>query len=330
VRVVAVVVAAALLLYAAYLVRFILVLLLVALFLAIGLDPLVNAMRRLRMTRGQAVLVVFLGAVMFIGGFVGSVTPLLVRQTQRMAREVPGYIEDLTERSRRFRDIDQQFGISERVQESLAGAPQEVGRQALGVAQRLGRIAFSIITVTILTIYFLLDLPQLVEGAKRILPMSRRRRFEEIADVFFGRISGYLIGQLTVSVISGTTAFVVLTLLRVPFSVPLAMWIAISALIPMVGSTLGAIPAILVAFFTSIPLGIAVVVFYVVYQQVENYLIHPRVMRRAVEISPAAVILAALIGASLLGFVGALLAIPMAASIKVLTREVWMPRQEAA
>lgn len=332
-RIVTVVVGAVLLLYGAYRVRYILVLMLVALFLAVGLDPLVHGMQRIRLTRPQAVLIVFLGATLFIVGFLASVTPPLVRQTQTLAQVIPEYADDLANRSERFNELDARYNITNRLRTWVDDAPDVVGRSAetaLGVARGIGRLVFSVVTVTILTIYFLLDLPMLIDGAKRLLPLSRRRRFEEVTDVFFGRISGYLIGQLTVSAIAGASSFVVLTALRVPFSIPLAMWVAFSALIPMVGATLGAIPAVLVAFFTSIPLGIITLVFFLIYQQVENYVVHPRVMRRAVEISPAAVILAALIGASLLGFVGALLAIPLAASIKVIVREVWIPRQEAA
>jgi predicted PurR-regulated permease PerM len=139
-----------------------------------------------------------------------------------------------------------------------------------------------------------------------------------------------MLGQLTVSLIAGVSSFVVLSLLGAPYALPLAMWVAISALIPMVGSSLGAIPAVIVAFFDSLGTGIGAAVFFLAYQQVENYVVAPRVMRRAVDISPAAVILAALIGATLLGFVGALLAIPLAASLKVLAQEIWIPRQQAA
>jgi predicted PurR-regulated permease PerM len=194
----------------------------------------------------------------------------------------------------------------------------------------VGRALFSIVTVSILTIYFLLDLPKLTAAAAKLVPSSRRQRIERHAQVVFDRISGYIVGNLAISVIAGVVSFIALTALRVPYALPLAMWVAIADLIPMVGATLGAIPALIVAFFGSLWSGIGTVIFFAVYQQVENYVVTPRVMQRAVDISAAAVILAALVGATLLGFIGALLAIPIAASIKVLTQEIWLPLQEAS
>jgi predicted PurR-regulated permease PerM len=332
IRVTLTVVGVLLLVYAAFLIRQILVLVVVAMFLAIGLDPLVQGLRRVRLSRGLAVMVVFVGAIVFVGGFVASVTPPLVRQTQRLAQEIPDFVDRLSTRNDRFRELDRRYDIRDRLGESVGNLPDLAARSAgsvLGVARSVGRAAFSIVTVAILTVYFLLDLPNLIAGATRLLPLHRRERFMQVSGVVYGRISGYMLGQLTVSVTAGVASFVFLSVASVPYSVPLAMWVALSALIPMVGSMLGSIPAVLVAFFVSPLRGIATLVFFLAYQQVENYLVAPRIMRRAVDISPAAVILAALIGATLLGFVGALLAIPLAASLKVLVQEVWMARHEA-
>jgi predicted PurR-regulated permease PerM len=309
------------------------VLVIVAFFLAVGLDPLVRALSRLRLGRGPAVAVVLLGAILFVAGFVASVTPPLVRQTQRLATQVPAFAEDLSERSERFQELDRRYDISERLRSTIGDLPDLAARSAgsaLGVVGAIGRAIFSVATVAILTIYFLLDLPKMISGGAKLVPVSRRERTKELTQVVFGRISGYMLGQLTVSLIAGVSSFVVLSLLGAPYALPLAMWVAISALIPMVGSSLGAIPAVIVAFFDSLGTGIGAAVFFLAYQQVENYVVAPRVMRRAVDISPAAVILAALIGATLLGFVGALLAIPLAASLKVLAQEIWIPRQQAA
>lgn len=332
VRVITIIVSAALLLYAAFLVRQILILVLIAMFLAVGLDPAVRSFGRLGLGRGPAVLVVFLGAILFIGGFIASVTPPLVRQTQEVASQIPGYISDLSTRSENIRELDERYEISDRLRKSVDNLPAIVTGSvggALGVAGRVGRTVFSILTVTILTVYFLLDLPRLIDGSKKLLPASRRSRYEELMQPVLDRVSGYIIGQLTVSLIAGVVSTIVMTIVRVPYPVALGMWVAIAALIPMIGATIGAVPAVIVGFFHSLPTGIATLIFFLIYQQFENYVVHPRVMRRAVDISPAAVILAALIGATLLGFVGALMAIPTAASIKVLAQEVWIPRQNA-
>jgi predicted PurR-regulated permease PerM len=287
---------------------------------------------RLRFRRGLAVTTVFLVAVLVAAAFVASVTPPLVRQTQRLATSVPDFARDLSERSDRFRELDERYDISQRVRDAVQDLPSlastSAGR-ALGIVRSLGTTLFKVLTVTILTIYFMLDLPKLIAGAAKLVPKSRRERTQRMSEVVFGRISGYMVGQLTVSFVAALTSIVVLTLLKVPYSLPLGIWVGLSALIPMVGATLGAIPAVIVAFFASFWIGIGTLIFFLVYQQIENYVVSPRVMRQAVDISPAAVILAALVGATLLGFVGALLAIPIAASLKVIAQEVWIPQQEA-
>jgi predicted PurR-regulated permease PerM len=333
VRIVLVVAAVSLLLYSLYLIRSILVLVVVALFLAIGFDPVVRALGRFRLKRAQAVLIVFLLMFLFVGGFIASMAPPLVRQTQRLAQQVPRFAENLSSRSDRFRDLDEQYDISKRLRESVRNLPSIVAGsagRALGIAASVGRTIFSILTVLILTAYFLLDLPKLLDGAAKLLPKGKRKVTQERAQIVFDRISGYIIGNLVVSIIAGVCTFIVLSILGVPYALPLALWVAFADLIPMVGATLGAIPVVIVAFLDSVWVGIGAVIFYAIYQQIENYIVSPRVMRRAVDISAAAVILAALIGATLLGFVGTLLAIPVAASIKVLVQEIWLPQQEAA
>jgi len=333
VRITLTVAAVGVLLYGLYLIRSILVLVLVAVFFAVALDPIVRALGRIRLKRSRAVAVVFLGVVIFIAGFVASVTPPLVRQTERLATSVPKYVNDLAKHSKQFKQLDEKYDISQRLKSAVNNVPSIAGTSlggALGIVRSVGSAIFSVLTVMILTIYFLIDLPGLLAGAAKLAPKSKRRSLQHNAQVVFDRISGYMLGNIGVSIVAGVASFLALTILRVPYALPLAMWVAIADLIPMVGATLGAVPAVIVAFFGGPWTGVGAVVFFLVYQQVENYLVAPRVMKRAVDISPAAVILAALIGATLLGFVGALLAIPFAASIKVLTQEIWLPRQEAA
>jgi predicted PurR-regulated permease PerM len=321
-----------LLLYGLYLIRSILVLVLVAAFLAVALDPVVRALGRLRLKRSRAVLVVLLGTLLFVAAFVASVTPPLVKQTERLATQIPKFAEDLSTHSKRFQELEKRYDISMRLRSAVSNVPSIAGKSlggALGVARSVGRAVFSVLTVMILTIYFLIDLPNLIAGAARLFPASRRDRLQHNAQIVFDRISGYMIGNIGVSIVAGVTSGIALALLGVPYALPLAMWVAIADLIPMVGAMLGAVPAVIVAFFSGAWTGIGTVAFFAVYQQVENYVVSPRVMKRAVDISPAAVVLAALIGGTLLGFVGALLAIPLAASIKVLTQEIWLPRQQA-
>ena len=333
VRIVLTVAATLILLYAAYLVRSVLVLILVAAFLAVGLDPVVRRLERLRLKRGQAVALLFVGVVVFISGFIAAVVPPLVRQVTEFATNLPDYVQDLAESNPRIERFVENNDIPARLQEATRNAPTIIGGslgRVVGVAGSVLASVFNALTVLVLAIYFLLSLSKIRHGTLRLVPRTKRERTKELLDPILEKIGGYIACNIAISLIAGVLSFIFMAVAGVPFPVALALWVAIADLIPLVGATLGAIPAVIVAFFTSIPLGIATLAFFLAYQQAENYLIAPRVMTRAVDVSPAAVLLAALIGAALLGFVGALMAIPAAAAIKLIANEVFLPRAEAA
>jgi predicted PurR-regulated permease PerM len=179
------------------------------------------------------------------------------------------------------------------------------------------------VTVAVLTLYFMADLPRLRRGAVLLFPRVHRAQAGRIADVLIDKVGAYMIGNIVVSIVAGLAAFAALAGLGVPFAVPLAFVVAVTDLIPMIGATLGAVICVLVALLaTSMwPTTVLAAAFFVLYQQLENYLIAPRVMRGAVKLSPAAVLLAALIGGAALGLIGALMAIPVAAGVTVLLSE---------
>ena len=319
------------LLYAAYLVRSILVLVLIAVFLAVGLDPAVRRLEGWGMRRGIAVATIFLATVLFIVGFSLAVVPPLVRQVTSFATDLPDYVQDLAENNPRIREWVETNDIPTKLREAVNNVPTIIGSSfgsVLGIAGSVLSALFNALTVLVLTIYFLLSLSRIRAGSMRLVPASRRERVGSLMDPILQKIGGYIAGQVTVALIAGSLSFIFLLITGVPFPVALALWVTIAALIPLVGATLGAIPAVIVAFFTSLTLGIVTLIFFLIYQQVENYIIAPRVMTKAVDVSPAAVLLAALIGGSLLGFVGALMAIPAAASLKLIVQEVVVPRAE--
>jgi predicted PurR-regulated permease PerM len=183
---------------------------------------------------------------------------------------------------------------------------------------------FNSLTVFILTIYFTVNLPTMRATVTRLLGREDRAEFQEIFEESIQRVGGYVLGNLAISAIAGVVSFLVLWLLGVPFAVALAFFVALTDLIPTVGAIIGAAVAAVVAIFAGLPQFIGTVAFFLVYQQVENYVIQPRVMRRAIDMSAPLVILAVLIGGALLGVVGALLAIPTAAIIKVAFRELYL------
>jgi predicted PurR-regulated permease PerM len=197
----------------------------------------------------------------------------------------------------------------------------------VGVAGRVGSVIFNTVTVAILTIYFMLSLPRMRRTAAIWFAPGMRQRAEDVMDLAISRIGGYVAGILTTATIAGASALLFFTILGlfgvgIPFAVPLAVWAALAGLIPAVGAYIGAAPAVVVGFFQSGPTGVLILVYFVVYQQVENYGIQPRVMKNAVNLSPTAVILATLVFGSLAGFAGAILALPAAATIKVIMVEL--------
>jgi predicted PurR-regulated permease PerM len=316
------------LLSAAWDVRNILILVLVAAVLAIGLDPAVRRLERLRVPRGWGVAVIFLASVLFLAGFAALVIPPLVREIAGLADDIPRYLRELEEDGGWLGEQVRRYDLDTRLQELVADLPSRVSQSfdtIFGVTRSVGSFIFNALTVAILTIYFLLALPRIRRRADDLLEDER----EPVVNEAIERVSGYVSGNLIVSVIAGAATFVFLTIVGVPFAAALAMWVAIADLIPTVGATLGAIACVAVAAFAGTFQLIATIVFYVAYQQVENYLIVPRVMKKSVDVSPALVIISVMIGASLLGFVGALLALPVAAAVKVVIRDFWLrPRLE--
>jgi predicted PurR-regulated permease PerM len=194
----------------------------------------------------------------------------------------------------------------------------------LGFTKSIASLIFNSLTVALLTVYFLLAFPRMQEFGDRMITGANRARDVAIFEESLTRIGGYVSGNIGISIIAGVMSFIFLTIIGVPFAAALAMWVAIADLIPTVGATLGALAAVLVAAFSGVADLIATIVYFVAYQQVENYLIAPRVMAKAIDLSPAAVIVSVLIGGSLAGFAGALLALPIAAAAKVVIRELWL------
>jgi predicted PurR-regulated permease PerM len=296
----------------------ILVLVLVSLILALGFQPSVVWLERRGLSRGRAVGLGLLAGAILIGAFLALVLPGVIRQVVELARAAPEYIERATRESGFLADLNERFDLEARIQDLGSEAPETV----LGLVGSFAGLVINSLTVLVLTIYFTVNLPRMRAGVARLLGRQDREEFEGIYDQSIRRVGGYVQGNLLISAIAGITSFVALLIIGVPFAAALAFLVAILDLIPSIGATLGAAMAAVVAAFAGLPEFIATVAFFIVYQQVENYVIQPRVMGRTVETSTGVVILAVLIGGALLGVVGALLAIPTAAIIKVVFDEL--------
>jgi predicted PurR-regulated permease PerM len=309
--------------------RSVLVLVLVAAFLAIGLNPTVSRLERTGIRRVGAVAIVFLGVLAFFTAFGYAVLPPVVTQVANFVDALPGYVRDL-QANRTIHDLDQRFGLVDRLNDYVTGSlGSEVAGNIVAIGQQVAGLVFKGLTILILTLYFLSSFNTIKETAYRLVPRSRRARVTLIGDEILGRVGGYVAGAAVVALIAGTATLIWVSALGVPYPLALALIVTITDIIPLIGATIGAVLVTTVAFFVSLPVGIATGIFFIVYQQLENYLVYPRVMSRSVDVNPAAAIVGALVGGTLLGFVGALLAVPATAAIQLILREVLVPRQDA-
>jgi predicted PurR-regulated permease PerM len=298
----------------------IVVLLLVSIVLAFGFQPALAWMERRGLRRGVSVALGLLGGAVVFGAFFWLVLPDIISELSALVEKAPEYFDRAKNESGLLGDLNQRFDLESKLQELSATLPAT----ALGFVGSFTSFVFNSLTVLILTIYFTVNLPKMRRGVALMLGREDRAEFHEIYDESVRRVGGYVLGNLLVSAIAGVTSFIVLSIIGVPFAVALAFLTAVLDLIPTIGAMIAAVLASVVAAFAGIPALIATAAFYLVYQQVENYVIQPRVMGRTIEMSAPVIILAVLIGGSLLGVIGALLAIPVAAMLKVAVVELYL------
>lgn len=311
--------------------RSVIILIIISLFLAIGLNPAVEWLSAHSMPRGAAVGIVFLAVTGAFIGFGFAVVPPVVEQSNAFVEELPAYLDDLR-RSPTIRQVDEDYGVIERAQDYVTSG--DLGERLFGGIVGVGRVVlsavFSALSVLIMTLYFLAALPSMKRQAYRLVPASRRHRVQLLADEILQRIGGFVSGALSVAFIAGVTSYVFLLVAGLPYALALAVFVALLDLIPLVGATIAAVVISLLGFTESVPVGVACIIFYVAYQQLENYVIYPHVMRRAVDVPPPLTVVAVLLGGALLGIVGALLAIPTAAAVLLIVRQVTIPRMDQA
>lgn len=307
----------------------ILVLIFIALFLAIGLHPAVVRLRKWGVPRGLAVTIVALTVVTLLAGAIVALVPPLISQTTQLIENVPGYIRSL-QRNETINELVTRYDILNRVSSALnAGTVGNVAGGVVGVGRMVAGTVFNLFTVLVLTIYFMASFDRIRETAYSLVPASRRVRVRLLTDEILAKVGAYMVGAISIAVLAGASTWLLAVILGLAYPFALAVVVAVTDLIPQIGATLGAIVVSLVGFASSLSDGIVCVIFFIVYQQVENYLIYPNVMRRSVKVSDVAAVVAALLGVALFGVVGALVAIPMVAAIQLIMREVIVPSQEA-
>jgi predicted PurR-regulated permease PerM len=306
----------------------ILILIFIAMFLAIGLNPAVVRLQRWGLPRWVAVAAVGFAVVLLLCGGLLALVPPLVNQTSLLAENLPEYLEEL-QRNATIRELNERYDVLDQLQ-SVATS-QNLARLAggvLGGLQIVFSAIFNVLTVAVLTIYFMAAFERLREGAYKLVPASRRDRVRLIGDEILAKVGAYMAGAIAIALIAGASTWLFLLVTGVVYPFALAVVVAICDLIPQIGATIGAVVVTVIAFASaSIPVGIACAVFFLLYQQLENYFIYPKVMHRAVKVSDLAGIIAVLLGATLLGIIGALIAIPAVAAVQLIFREVVLPRQ---
>jgi predicted PurR-regulated permease PerM len=309
----------------------VLVLVVVAMFLAVGLNPAVEFLMRRGLKRPWAVLCVITGVILVFAGFLTILVPIISDQVSAIGDSLPSWFDRL-QRNHRIREFDQKYDITTKVEDYVKSgtwADKAFGG-AVGVGLAILGALLNAFVVVVLTLYFLASLPSLKQAAYSLAPATRRERVSLLGDRILRNIGGYVSGAFVVALCAGLSTLVFLFIVGLgKYAVALAMVVALLDVIPMIGATIGAVIVCAIAFATDIKTGIIAVIFYIAYQQFENYVIYPRVMARSVEIPGALTVVAALIGGTLLGVVGALLAIPTAASLLLLVKEVFIPRQQA-
>ncbi|TCO44489.1 putative PurR-regulated permease PerM [Kribbella antiqua] len=312
--------------------RSVLILLLVSMFIAVGLNPLVEWFMRRGLKRGLSVGVVFLLMILAVAGVGFAIVPVVTDQINSLIKNAPEWLDLLT-KSKTLNDLNDRYQFIQKAQDYIQdpALAQRAFGGILGVGKVVANALFSGFTILILTLYFLASLPSVKRAAYSLVPASRRTRFSILGDEVLGRVGGYVSGQFMVAACAGFFMFVFLQIVGLrEYALALAIVVMFTAFIPMVGGLIGVVVVALIGLTDGLWTGVACLAYGIIYQQIENYVVAPRIMRRAVDIPGAVTVIAALLGGALLGVVGALLAIPSAAAILLIIREVWVRKADAS
>ena len=326
-RTILIAVSVALAIYLIYLLQKPITWLVIAAFIAVAMSGPVNVLSR-HMKRGLAVGLAYLALIMVPIGLGALLIPSLVGQIEDLAGNVPQYAQDVTDfvnENQTLNDLNDKYDFTGELQNLADDAPSKIG-DAAGVLQDIGvgviNSIFATVTILILSIFMVAGGPRWAEAFVRAQPPGRAERVERALRDVADAIGNYVAGALVQATIAGVTSFVVLTILGAPFAGPLALIVAFFDLIPVVGATIAGVLIAIVMLFVNFPIGVIVwVIWAIAYQQIENYLIQPQIQKRAVEVEAFIVLVAVLFGSTLFGVLGAVLAIPAAATLQIGWRE---------
>lgn len=307
------------------------VLILIALFLATGLNPAVEALRKRKLSRSAAVTVIFSSVILFVIFFALVVLPPVISQGTHLIENAPQLLRDLM-KNESINQLNTQFGIIDSMQEKLKTVTSDgtllisTFGGVIGVGKSVLSGFFTALTILVLTLYFITSLPQAVDLGLSLVPASRRDRVGRLTNAVIARVGAFVGSQILIAAMAAVFVLILATILGMPSPIAVGMIVLVAALIPLIGHFLGCAIVTLIALTQSVWIGAIAFVAYIVYVQIENYIVTPRIMKRTLSVPGAVTIIAALIGSSLLGLVGGLLAVPVAASIILILDEVVIPR----
>jgi predicted PurR-regulated permease PerM len=306
--------------------RSVLILIGLAFFIAAGLDPVVVWLTRHGLRRWMAVTAVVLALVVLVGGFIAAAIPPLAAQTSTLINELPHYVHDLQNHSSTLGKLNDKYHLEQRVTSVLSTKGTILVGGVIGAGQIVISTLSSMVLVAVLTVYFLASMPKVKLFGYRLVPQSRRSRAILIGDEIFTKVGGYVLGNVITSFIAGAGTFVWMLAWSIPYPLLLGLLVFLLDLIPIIGSTIGGAIVTLVALTVSLPVAIATLVFYVAYRLAEDYLLVPRIMGRAVDVPALVGMVAIVLGGVVLGIIGALIALPVAAAISLILDEVTFRR----
>lgn len=306
--------------------RSVLILIGLAFFIGAGLDPVVAWFTRRGLPRWAAVTVVIFALLALVGGFVAAAIPPVTAQASTLINELPRYVHDLQNHSSTLGKLNDKYHIEQRVTSLLSTKGTALFGGVIGAGQIVISTLSSLVLVGVMSIYFLAGMPQVKLFIYRLVPHSRRPRVILIGDEIFTKVGGYVLGNVITSLIAGAGTFLWMLIFGIPYPALLGLLVFLLDLIPVIGSTIGGAIVTLVALTVSLPVAIATLVFYIAYRLAEDYLLVPRIIGRTVKVPALVGMVAIVIGGVVLGIIGALIAIPVAAAVQLILEEITFRR----
>ena len=311
------------------------ILIIISIFLAAGLNPAVMFFQNRGLNRGASVGAVMASVLLFVAAFIAIAVPPLIDQGNQLLDNAPALIKDLNNNAF-INDLNNKYGVIDSLQTKIDSLIKD-GQFAItafggviGVGKAVVSGLVSTITILVLTLYFLASLPQVINIGLRFVPATRRDRVSKLTNAIVGRIGSFVGGQAIIAALAATFILIMGLIVGMPYPGPLAMVVLICGFIPLVGHFIGMSIVTVVSLTDSLTTAAIALGAYILYVQIENYVITPRIMRKSLAIPGLVTIIAALLGASLLGLVGGLLAVPIAAAVLLILDEVVFPRADQA